>query len=53
MIVPNEYNIDEDNIVIFYLNVQVIHAKNLRSADFCGKSDPYCEVYVNEYMRRT
>lgn len=53
LIIPNEYNNDEDKIVIYYLNVDVLHAKNLKSADFCGNSDPYCEVVVNEQMRRT
>lgn len=38
---------------MFYLNVEVFHAKNLKSADVAGKSDPYCEVFVNEYIRRT
>lgn len=52
-IIPHAYNTDEDNITIYYLNVEVIQAKNLRSADFMGKSDPYCEIVVNENMRRT
>jgi len=35
------------------MKLNVISAKDLRDADFFGKSDPYVEVYLNEYIKRT
>ena len=50
---PTEYNHDEEAITLYYLKLKVISASNLRKADMMGKSDPYVEVFVNEYIKRT
>jgi Ca2+-dependent lipid-binding protein len=45
--------VEEENLTLYYVKVDVIGAKDLRNADLVGKSDPFCEVIVNQLQRTT
>mmetsp|Transcript_911 Transcript_911/g.1246 ORF Transcript_911/g.1246 Transcript_911/m.1246 type:complete len:280 (-) Transcript_911:260-1099(-) len=45
---------DEAKLTLYFINMVVIGAKDIRNADgFMGKSDPYCEVTVGDITDKT